>query len=289
MKKIKHSKYKNSGLIFELLARQITQDVLNGREQSHAMNIIREYYKNTEVAKEYSLYRVLMNENYRDEKKARNLLQRVLRNRRMLDEDKLKDEKYRLVGEIKDKYPLKEFFKTNISNYRKFASIYKLFQAELQEEVYNPTDVVESESTIIEHITIPNTSIDDKVKQSDLIKEYKKQSRGFRMYAQKLMMKRFNEKYNGLGENQKKLIRKYINNISNTNNMTEYLNSEVDRLAEAFSDILPKIKDDVARIKVDQAVDLIENIKCEHTVYEQNVKRMLMYYQLYNEIEQTLL
>lgn len=289
MKKIKHSKYKNTGLIFELLARQITQDVLNDREKSHAMEIIREYFKNTEIAKEYSLYKVLMQENYNSEENAKSLLERVLKNRRMLDDKKLGNEKYELVGEIKEHYPLKDFFKSTIKNYRKFASIYKIFEAETSDGVlYNPADVVESESTIIEHITTPNENIDKKVEQSDLVKEYKKKSKGFRMYAQKMMIERFNEKYDGLNANQKTLVRKYINNISNTNNLTEYLNSEVERLHEDLTKVASKINDDVARIKVNQATDLLSSLKCESKVREHNVKSMLMYYQLHEEVKKNV-
>ena len=40
---IKHSKYKNSGILFELLVRQITADTLDGKD-SKARRILREFF-----------------------------------------------------------------------------------------------------------------------------------------------------------------------------------------------------------------------------------------------------
>ena len=52
--KIKHSKYKNTGLLFELLVRQITADTLNGGS-SPSLNILKKSFANTELGKEYKL------------------------------------------------------------------------------------------------------------------------------------------------------------------------------------------------------------------------------------------
>ena len=56
MKKIKHSKFKNTGILFELLVRQITFEVLNGDKKEHAQKILKEFYnqKTTKVAKSIS-------------------------------------------------------------------------------------------------------------------------------------------------------------------------------------------------------------------------------------------
>ena len=53
--KIKHSKYKNTGILFELLVRQITADTLKGGN-SPAIDILKEYFINTSLGKEYKLY-----------------------------------------------------------------------------------------------------------------------------------------------------------------------------------------------------------------------------------------
>ena len=52
---IKHSKYKNTGILFELLVRQTTSDLLNNQD-SKAVKILKKYFTNTELGKEYGLY-----------------------------------------------------------------------------------------------------------------------------------------------------------------------------------------------------------------------------------------
>ena len=46
--KIKHSKYKNTGILFELLVRQITADTLKGVD-SPAINLLKENFVKSEL------------------------------------------------------------------------------------------------------------------------------------------------------------------------------------------------------------------------------------------------
>jgi hypothetical protein len=293
MKKIKHSKYKNTGLIFEMLVRQITVDALNGETKSEAARIIREYYKDTELAKEYSLYNVLMSEDFSDPSKAKELIDRVVKARKKLDDQKLYNQRYDLIGEIKEHYPLEEFFKSRVDNYKEYASVYKVFEAEKDDkEIYNPADVVRSEDTLVEHITSDTSepTKEEKLKEarSKEIEEYKNQSKDLRLYAQKLMIERFNDRYNGLNGKQKKLLRKYINNISNTNNLREYVDSEAEKLKETLSSLQSKIEDTVTKTKVKEASELIGNVKNGQHVSEDQVTKLLMYYQLQEKIKNQL-
>ena len=65
MRKINHSKYKNTGFLFEILTRQITVDTIDGVKESKALSLIKKYFnKNTELYKEYALYDALMKEKF---------------------------------------------------------------------------------------------------------------------------------------------------------------------------------------------------------------------------------
>ena len=67
MKKIKHSKFKNTGFLFELLTRQITLEILNGSEEK-AKEIIKEFYgRGTQLSKELRLFNLIINERYNSE------------------------------------------------------------------------------------------------------------------------------------------------------------------------------------------------------------------------------
>jgi hypothetical protein len=128
MKKIKHSKIKNTGMLFELLARQITSDIISANE-SMAVKILRKFFnKNTELIKEYKLYNTLCNEKMKSETKANMLIEAVLKAKMGIDKKKLQQEKYELIHEIKNNFDIDLFFQTKVQNYKLLASIYKLFE-----------------------------------------------------------------------------------------------------------------------------------------------------------------
>ena len=62
MSKLKNSKYKNTGILFELLVRQIASDILSNKEPQ-AATLVKKYFSNTELAKEHKLYQTLINVN----------------------------------------------------------------------------------------------------------------------------------------------------------------------------------------------------------------------------------
>ena len=66
MANVKYSKLKNTGVIFELLVRQITNDTLEGLKKSPAVSIIKEFFKkNTTLSKELKLYQFLQKEKFK--------------------------------------------------------------------------------------------------------------------------------------------------------------------------------------------------------------------------------
>ena len=147
----KHSKIRNTGILFELLTRQITVDVLNNNQKAAAAKILKEFFnKKTQLGKEYELYRVLTTENYTSEIKANHLVDAVVKARQKLNNSQLKREKYNLIKEIKKNYDVNDFFMSRIPNYKVNASIYKIFDVNYDS---NPASETESRYTIVEHVT----------------------------------------------------------------------------------------------------------------------------------------
>ena len=66
---IKHSKYKNTGILFELLVRQATSDLMS-KKDPQAVKIIKKYFTNTELNREYNLYNTVLNSPKLNETKA---------------------------------------------------------------------------------------------------------------------------------------------------------------------------------------------------------------------------
>jgi hypothetical protein len=288
MKKIKHSKFKNTGFIFELLVRQITSEIMSN-DKSVAEKILKEHFNGKkELSKELKLYQYLINERYNSESKAEQFINTILEARKRLDEKKLTKEKYNLIKEIKETYNLDEFIKSSISNYKTLASIYKIFETVVTDEQYDPTDIVSSRFTIAENII--NSSIQNKdIKIKDaVLEEYRKQDGDLRAVSYKLLVESFNKKYNNLTTEQKGLLKEYINNINNTGKLSEYVSNEVTKLVEGLKEVGSKISDKVTKIKLAETIVNIRKIKSVKKIKEQHLSAMMMTYELLNELKQSI-
>ena len=288
MKKIKHSKFKNTGFIFELLVRQITSEIMSANK-SIAEKILKEHFNSKkELSKELKLYQYLINEKYNSESKAEQFINTILEARKKLDETKLTREKYNLVKEIKETYNLDEFIKSPISNYKTLASIYKIFETVTSDEQFDPTDVVSSRFTIAENII--NSSIQNKdAKIKDMVlEEYRKQDEDLRAVSYKLLIESFNNKYKNLTNEQKSLLREYINNINNTGKLNEYVSNEVTNLVNNLKEVGSKISDKVTKIKLAETISNIKKIKSVKKIKEQHLSAMMMTYELLSELKQSL-
>ena len=288
MKKIKHSKFKNTGFIFELLVRQITSEIMSANK-SVAERILKEHFNSKkELSKELKLYQYLINEKYNSESKAEKFIDTILEARKRLDETKLTREKYNLIKEIKDTYNLEEFIKSPISNYKTLASIYKIFEVASTDAQYDPTDIVSSRFTITESII--NSSIQNKdVKLKDLVmEEYKKQDEDLRAVSYKLLVESFNNKYKNLTNDQKGLLREYINNINNTGKLNEYVSNEITKLINGLKEVGSKITDKVTQIKLAETIANVRKVKSVKKIKEQHLSALMMTYELLSELKQSI-
>ena len=279
--KTKHSKIRNTGILFELLTRQITVDVLNNDKKGSAAKILKEFFnKKTQLGKEYELYRVLTVENYTSEIKANHLVDAVVKARQKLNNSQLKREKYNLIKEIKKNYDINDFFMARIPNYKVNASIFKVFDSNTDG---NPATETDSRFTIVEHVTRKQKS--NKKEDKQLVEGYKKQEKDLRLLAYGILVEKFNKKYSSLSQAQKKLLKEYINNISNTNSLKEFVETETYRVKSKLQSFLPKVSDKVTKIKLKEAVNQAETLMKGRIVEDKQVVTLMRYYQLVKELE----
>ena len=153
-KKAKHSKFKNAGILFELLTRQITADILAGRDESFTKNLMFKYFhESKELGKEAQLYYFILQQSSKDANSAERILNVVLQTRSKLDERELNKQKYSIIKEIKEKYNIDEFLKNKIPNYKLYASVYKLFENQSDQEVkFNVEELLESREYVVENL-----------------------------------------------------------------------------------------------------------------------------------------
>ena len=282
-RKLKHSKIKNTGILFELLTRQITADVLAGKS-TKSVSIVKKYFnENTELGKELELYRILSEKSYKSENKASHLLDAVIKSRQKLSNSILRREKYNLIKEIKENYNASDFFNGRISNYRVLASIYNVFQSETSQEEFKPDHIVSSKFTVLEHIT--NKKVSEEEVKEKVLKEYSKKDKDLRLLAYEILVDKFNKKYKKLNESQRSLLKNYINNISNTNSLRSTVNDEVVKIKKELKIHLPKVDDKITKIKLTEAINQIGNLTKGKVVNEKQVLTLMRYYELIKEIK----
>lgn len=278
MKKMKHSKYKNTGILFELLVRQIATDTLNNRD-SKATSIIREHFgKNTELVKELKLYQSSIKESFSTEYKASEFLNIILNERSKLSETTLNKQKYNLIKDIKKNFVLEDFFKYRVSNYKENASIYKLFEYQNTE---SPKEYVECKSTLLEHLTGKSQNT-DKITNT-INEEYSKQPKEVRLLAWKMLVENFNNKYTNLTAKQRNILKEYINSIDNSEKLKTFVIRECNLLSKNIKTI--NITDTVTKIKIAEVVKLISKVKSSKTITESQILSLLRYNELYDELK----
>jgi hypothetical protein len=239
------------------------------------------FNEGTELGKENQLYQVLLKENYNSSHKAEKLVDAVIKARQKLQNKRLRTEKYNLIKEIKKNYKVEDFFRARIPNYKVYASIYKKFIVETT-QLFNPTEEVESTFSIVEHITRNKTR--PKGVESQVISEFKGEDKDVRLMSYQLMVDNFNGRYKKLNSMQRNLLKEYINNISNTNSLREFINGEVKKVKQILSKILPKVDDDITKIKLSEAIKQVDIIKKGKIVKDKQVVSLMRYYELIKEL-----
>jgi len=275
--KVKHSKYKNTGILFELLTRQITSDTISGGSNK-ALSILKKYFNSkSELLKEYKIYNALSTKSYQDENKATILVNTLIEAHNKLNRSQLRREKYNLIKELKSTYDLNDFFKAKITNYKTMASIYNL----TENKDATPLSIVDSKVQLIEHITKPS----EKVKKNVVMETYNHEDENTRLLTQKILLEKFNDKYKGLGENQKVLLQEYVNSVSNSPSLKTYINSEIKEVKKQLTQYANTVTDQVVKIKINEAQNLIKPLCKKSSVHDDNVSNLLNYYELVNELK----
>ena len=275
MKRIKHSKVKNTGLIFELLVRQVASDTMNNRN-SKALRIIKKHYNSkSELSKELKLYRTIADEKFVTEAKAEKFVEAVLRARNEINESQLRRDKYNLIKDLKANYNVEDFFKSRVKNYKVQATTYKLFE---YAEADDPKEYTSSKFTLIEHVC-------SEPKKQNSAPKLSSEHKDVRILASKLVVDKFNEKYSNLSAPQKRMLKEYINNVTNSVKLRKYVMLETKNLQKNISSLRATVPSKVIRIKLNEVTNLLNELNKKHLIQDKDVLTMLRYYELVNELK----
>ena len=281
--KIKHSKYRNTGLIFELLVKQIAADTLSKKE-SPAIGIIKEYFANkSSLAKEHKLYSLVLKASGISQNKAEAIVSTVTEVSRKIDQTLLKSQKYKLISEIKKHYDLDEFFGIQVRDYKALAALYCLLEAQNNMELVDPQYLVDNKLTILEHLTA-KTQNEESVKDT-LIEEYSKYDKDLRMLTFKILLEKFNDSYKDLLPEQKNILKEFITSVNSNTRLRNVVNEELTKLSTEVKKLSSKVKDEVVKIKLEEVAKAIVPLKKTEKISDNHLVNLMQYYDLVNELK----
>jgi len=278
---IKHSKYKNTGLLFELLVRQITADTLSGKD-SKATGILKKYFVKTELGREYKLYETLSKYKNITEGKAEVIVNTLVESSKDLNRGALKRQKYNLINEIQKFYNLESFFKTKLPNYKAYASLYTLIEIYNSENLSTPDQIISNKLTLLEHLS--SKSVNKQKVEDDLLTEFQSYDKDLRILTYRVMLEKFNGKYADLNDNQKLVLKEFINSVDSTPKLKEFYNTKIEEIKEELSKLSKKITDKATQIKLNEVTNLLTPLSKTSGVDNDNLVNLLQYYELLEEL-----
>jgi len=280
--KIKHSKYKNSGILFELLVRQITSDTLEGKD-SPIKEILKKYFVKTELGKEYKLYETLLNKTSITEARADLIITTLIESSKNLNRRIIKQQKYNLIAEITKHYNLNEFFNHKLPHYKVQAAFYTLLEIYNSSKVTSPKYIINNKMTILEHLTA--AKIKEEEVRDNVINEFKKEDKDIRILTYKILLEKFNGKYENLNEDQKEILKELIYSIDNKPRLKEFYLSKTSQLKEQLQTLNKKVTDKVTKIKVNEIISLITPSSKNPKITDNHLVNLLQYCDLVKELE----
>jgi hypothetical protein len=278
---IKHSKYKNTGILFELLVRQITADTLSGKD-SKATGILKKYFVKTELGKEYKLYETLSKHKNLTEGKAEIVVNSVIESSKNLNRGALKRQKYNLIQEISKYFNLDEFFATKLPSYKVHAALYTLLEIYNSENLSNPDQIINNKIAILESLT--TRAVDKQKVEEDLMTEFQSYDKDLRILTYKVLLEKFNGKYASLNDNQKSVLKEFINSVDSTPKLKEFYNTKINEIKSELNTLAKKVTDKVVKIKLNEVNNMLLPLGKVSKVGNDDLVNLLQYYALLEEL-----
>lgn len=281
---IKHSKYKNTGILFEIIVKKITSDTLSGKD-SPATQILKKYFINTELGKEYKLYETVSRTKGTTETKANTVLATVLEMSQKLNRTSLRKEKYNLIKDLKEHYNLDSLFKTKIHDYKTHAAVYTLLEIYNSDKLSNPDQIIDNKVTLLESMVTRGVDA-GKVKE-DIIEEFKSYDKDVRTLTYYVLLEKFNSKYDNLNGKQKEILKEFINSVDNTSHLKSFYNKEIVEIKSLLSKEIRVIENKALQIKLEEVLKLITELDKRTKIKSDHLVDLLQYHNLLEELKVT--
>lgn len=281
---IKHSKFKNTGILFEVIVRKITSDTLSGKD-SAAIKILKKYFVNTELGKEYKLYESIFKSKDINESRANVILSTILETSKKLNRTRIRKEKYNLISELKEHYNVVDLFKTKLTDYKAQAALYTLVETYNSPKLIDPNQIIDNKVTLLEFLTkspIQRNGIKDNV-----LEEFKSYDKDLRTLTYHVLLEKFNDKYSSFSKRQKNILKEFIESVDNTMQLKDFYNREVSFIVESIKIETKKTKSKVIKIKLNEVLNLIKELDKTTTINNDHLVDLLQYHELLQELKKS--
>lgn len=278
---IKHSKFRNTGILFEVIVRKITSETLSGKD-SPAIDIVKTHFVNTELGKEYKLYETIFNSKNLSSSKASTVLSTVLEQSQKLNRSRIRKEKYTLISELKKHYNVGDLFKTKLNNYKAQAAFYTLIETYNTEKLIDPNQIVDNKVTLLEHLT--SKEVERQNVKEDVIEEFKSQDKDIRTLTYYVLLEKFNDKYSSLNNKQKHILKEFIESVDNTPQLKAFYNKEVNFIVETINSHIAQTTSEVIKIKLNEVSSLIKELDKKTVIKSDHLVDLLQYHSLLEEL-----
>ena len=279
---IRHSKFKNTGILFEVIVRKITSETLSGKD-SPAIDILKRYFVNTELGKEYKLYETVFNTKNTNSDRANAILDTILEQSQRLNRTKIRKEKYNLIKSLKEHYDVEDLFKTKLTNYKAQASFYTLIESYNTTKLIDPNQIIDNKVTLLEYLT--KSSIERNNVKDNVIEEFKSQDKDIRTLTYYVLLEKFNDKYSSLNSHQKRILKEFIQSVDNTPELKEFYNNEVNFIKNEISSQTKVTKSEVIKIKLNEVSSLIKELDKKTVIKSDHLVDLLQYHSLLEELK----
>ena len=264
-----------------MLVRQITADTLSGVD-SKATKILKKYFVKTELGREYKLYETLSKHKNLTEGKAELVINSIIESSKNLNRGALKRQKYNIIKEIASHYSLDEFFKTKLPNYKSQAALFTLLEIYNSENLSNPNQIIDNKIIILETLTTKPVS-KQKV-EDDLMLEFQSYDKDIRILTYKVMLEKFNGKYESLNENQKSVLKEFINSMDSTPKLKEFYNTKITEIKSELDKLTKKVSDKTTQIKLTEVNNMLTPLGKLSKINNDDLVNLLQYYALLEEL-----
>ena len=268
-----HNKKRNIGIIYDQIINFACLNILeeNNTIAEQSLSIIKKYFKeNTQLYKEYKLFKALATTNNVSDQLASNIINEAKNAcNNMFNSDILEKEKSLLIKDLNYTFGKGKIFEQKISNYRIYATIQTLLN-EWRKNSNNFDLVTEYEIKLHESLTKKEVLTENKKIQSVDALTYN------------LMREMFSKKYDNLLDNdQKNIISLFIS--EKDEDLSEMLSETKNNCLLKISNYLNKCSNNILIEKKNKVINKINSLDYEDTS-KKNIEKFLTVIKLKNEI-----